>query len=788
MKTFLKIAAILLLLGLLAGGAGFAGLYYWAVQDLPKIKTITDYEPSLTTTIYTSNDKVLGYLAEENRFLRSMDEMAQSVPRAFLASEDSGFYEHGGIDIWGIVRAAIKNLKAGTIVQGGSTITQQVIKSLLLTPERSYKRKMKEAILAYRLEKYLSKKEILTIYLNEIYLGQGAYGVEAAAREYFAKHASELTLAESALLAGLPKAPSRYNPYRHPKMAKQRQKYVLRQMRNLGWIDQEEYSTAVKQPLEFESMEDPSWKAGAYYLEEVRRWLLDRYGRERTMQGGLNVYTAVDMKHQKAAEASVKEGLVASTKRRGWRGPIEHLPESEQQSFLNATRSNDNGPGSEDWFKVLVRSVDKGGAKVAFGNQTGWIDTDSLAWCRELDPSKAPEEVPDVEDARTVLEAGDVVWASSKGKKDEQGRYRLQLQQKPVVEGALVSMDPKTGLVRALVGGYSFQKSQFNRATQAERQTGSAFKPIVYSAALDHGYTPASMVLDAPIVYTDQETNSTWKPQNYERMTYGPTLLGTALVKSRNLVTIRVARDIGIDAVIQRAKTMGLEADFPRDLSVSLGSGSVTLVNLCKAFSGFARSGSIIEPRLVTRIEDAWGETIFESEKRHKRAISPQTSYMISYLMQEVVQRGTGWRAKALKRPVAGKTGTTDEQKDAWFMGFAPYLLTGVYVGFDDPRPMGKYETGSRAAAPIWLGYRQAVEDAYPVQDFDRPQGIVMARVDAENGLLAGPGTQKSYLLPFKAGTQPERISPKGVMDEGSSDGGGDGESTSKEEMLKHLF
>ena len=788
MKTFLKIFVILVLLGLLAGGAGFGGLYYWAVQDLPKIKTITDYEPALTTTVYSGDGQVLGYLAEENRFLRSIKEMAPTVPKAFLASEDSGFYEHSGIDIWGIVRAAIKNLKAGTIVQGGSTITQQVIKSLLLTPERSYKRKMKEAILAYRLEKYLSKKEILTIYLNEIYLGQGAYGVEAAAREYFAKHASELSLAEAAVLAGLPKAPSRYNPYRHPEMAKERQEYVLKQLLNLGWIEEEAYRRALEQPLEFKAMEDPSWKVGAYYLEEVRRWLIERFGEDQTLTGGLKVYTAVDLEHQKAAEESMRKGLVASTKRRGWRGPLKHLAEEDYAGFLKTGQDAQDRLESGEWIKVLVRTVEKGGAQVAFGNQTGWMDVASMAWCRELDPSKAPEDVPDIKDARKVLNVGDVVWASAVDGDAKPDRLVLELEQKPIVEGGLVSLDPKTGLVRALVGGYSFQKSQFNRATQAERQTGSAFKPIVYSAALDNGYTPASMVLDAPIVYTDEQTNSTWKPQNYERITFGPTLLSTALIKSRNLVTIRVARDIGIDAVIQRAKTLGLEADFPRDLSVSLGSGSVTLMNLCQAFSAFARGGSTIQPRLVTRIEDAWGEEIYSSEKQNQSAISPQTSYIITHLMQEVVQRGTGWRVKALKRPVAGKTGTTDEQKDAWFMGFAPYLLTGVYVGFDEPKPMGKYETGSRAAAPIWLGYRQAVEDEYPVQDFDRPDGITMARVDVENGLLAGPGTQKSVLLPFKAGTQPDKISPKGVMEDGSSGNGGGEESTSKEEMLKQLF
>jgi len=786
MKKFVLIClAVIAFLGLLAA-AGGVGLYFWALQDLPRIKTITDYNPPLTTTIYARDGQVLGYLARENRFLVPLKKMSPPVVKAFLASEDSGFYKHEGIDLLGIFRAAIKNFQAGSIVQGGSTITQQVIKALLLTPERSYKRKLKEAILAYRLEKYLSKDEILTIYLNHIYLGHGAYGVEAAARTYFAKHASELKPGEAAMLAGLPKAPSLYDPFRHPERARNRQEYVLDQLLDMGWISQEEYDTAMAKPLEVESMGDPSWKKGPSYLEEVRRWLVDRYGEETTYTGGLKVTTAVDLEHQQAAERAVKFGLEASTKRRGWRGPIRHL-EPEQWPAFSQNGTETMQAFDDEWVQVLVQDVSREGARVSFGNSTGWLDAASMAWCREPDPSKAPEEVRDVKDAGEVLAAGDVVWASVQAdEQTEEGQTVLALEQEPVIQGGLVSLEPKTGEVLALVGGYDFSGSQFNRATQARRQTGSAFKPIVYSAALDNGFSTASVLLDAPIVYTDYATNSTWKPENYEQVSFGPTLLRTALVKSRNLVTIRVARQIGIDTVIERARTLGLKAEFPRDLSVSLGSASVTLANLCQAFSGFARGGAIVEPRLVRSVEDSWGNEMFVSEPSVKPAISPQTAYILTYLMQQVVQQGTGWRVRALGRPVAGKTGTTDEQKDAWFMGFAPYLLSGVYVGFDEPKPMGKYETGSRAAAPIWLKYRERVESGYPVQDFERPEGIVMAKVDARNGLLASPGSEKTYLLPFKAGTQPDRISPLGRS---SADGGQGGASPgSQDEMLKELF
>ena len=396
-------------LGAIAGGIG---VYFWAVKDLPKIKTITDYNPPLTSTVFSRNKAVLGYLSRENRFLRPLSKMPPHVPDAFLAAEDASFYEHPGIDLMGIFRAAIKNLLAGDIVQGGSTITQQVIKSLLLTPERSYKRKLKEAILAYRLEKNLDKDEILTIYLNQIYFGHSAYGIEAAARTYFAKHASDLSLAEAALLAALPKAPSHYDPFKRSGKAKIRQMAILRHMLELGWIDAERYGQALEQPLDYASMPDPSWSIGASFLEEVRRWLLVQFGEEATYGGGLKVYTTVDLKHQQAAEASVRKGLEASTRRRGWRGPIEHLAEEQYAGFLEDASFQGDGPQPGEWFQVLVQEVSQDGARVLFRDQKGWIDVSSLGWCRPLDPAKAPEEVPQIKDARQVLKPGDVVWAA----------------------------------------------------------------------------------------------------------------------------------------------------------------------------------------------------------------------------------------------------------------------------------------------------------------------------------------------------------------------------------------
>ncbi|MBT8763483.1 PBP1A family penicillin-binding protein [Desulfohalobiaceae bacterium Ax17] len=779
MKVLKNLLIVLLLLLILITGSGI-GLYFWAAKDLPGFKKITDYNPPLVTKILTRNGRILGYFYKEKRFLVSLNEISEWVPKAFLAAEDANFYQHEGIDFLGIFRAAIKNLMAGGIVQGGSTITQQVIKSMLLSPERSYTRKLKEAILAYRLEKYLTKDEILTIYLNQIYMGAGAYGIEAAAREYFGKHASELNLAEAALLAGLPKAPSRYNPYKNFNSAKKRQEYVLNRLKELNWINDEEYNQARQTQITLKQMPDPSWQQGAYYLEEVRRWLIEKFGQNKVYTGGLVVYTAGDLEHLVAAENALKKGLIASTKRRGWQGPIEHLEANQFDHFLSQESVHPDILAPGEWIKVLVTRVDKKGAEVKFGPFQGWIDVKTMGWARTPDPKKAPEEVPKIKDARQVLTPGDVVWASIINQKENSSLWNLSLEQEPRVEGALVSLEPATGEVLALVGGYNFFKSQFNRATQARRQPGSAFKPIVYSAAMDNGFTPASIVLDAPIVYEDLQTNSTWKPENFEGIFYGPTLLRTALVKSRNLVTIRIAQRIGIDKIIQRAKDLGLKGEFPRDLSVSLGSVPVTLINLCQAYTAFARGGTYIQPHLINKVTTSWGEELYQAKYEPVKALSPETSYIITYLLQEVVRDGTGWRARVLKRPVAGKTGTSNNEQDAWFMGFTPYLLTGVYVGFDQLTPMGKYETGSRAASPIWVNYRLAVEPNYPIQDFPRPPGIVMAKIDAQTGLLAGPNSDKVYLLPFKEGTEPTSTSDSSSPKQESQ--------KASEDILKQLF
>jgi penicillin-binding protein 1A len=781
MKIF-KYLGISFIVCALLGVIGAVVLYNWAAKDLPGFKNITDYNPPLVTTVYAKNDEILGYFYKEKRFLVTLDQMSHWIPKAFLAAEDASFYQHEGVDLTAISRAFVINMKAGKVKQGGSTITQQIIKRLLLTNERSYERKLKEAILAYRLERYLTKDEILTIYLNEIYLGAHSFGVEAAARSYFGKHAKDLTIAEAALLAGLPKAPSRYNPYENPHLARKRQMYVLGQMLVHGWITQEQYDEAVAEELEFTSMPEPSWKVGPYYLEEVRRWLIDRFGEDVTYNGGLTVTTSCDIKHQKAADAALKRGLENSAQRRGWTGPIDNI------SLGNADEILKDGPQEREelskgqWVKSVVTGVKKNGASVRFGKFEGFMPLESMWWVREPNSDKSHEQVPNPTDARKVLKKGDVIWASIlKVPEKESKPVDLALERRPEVEGAIVSMDPKSGKVLALSGGYSFSRSQFNRATQARRQCGSAFKPFVYSTAIDNGFTPASIVMDSPIVFANEEEGKLWRPENFANTFKGPTLLRTALVKSKNTCTIRVAQELGIRKIIERARSMGLDSEFPADLSVALGSASVTLMNMVQAYSAFARDGSYIKPRMVLSVKSAWGDEMYTSEPEAVEAISPQTAYIMASLMKQVVSDGTGWRARALKRPIAGKTGTTNNEQDAWFMGYTPYLVTGVFVGFDEIRPMGRWETGSRAASPIWVQYRKEVEEDYPYQDFPQPQGIVMAKVDAKTGKLAGPNSEESYFLPFKEGTQPTEMAG------GTSESGEEGTSAG-DDLFKQIF
>lgn len=746
------------------GAASVAVLFHWAAQDLPDHARIAKFDPPLATTILARDGSILGSLYHEKRYLTTLSDMSPFLPKAFLAAEDDNFYRHIGIDPVAIVRAALVNLQRSRGTQGGSTITQQIIKQLLLTPERSLTRKMKEAILAVRLERMLSKDEILSVYLNQIFLGQHAYGVEAAARTYFGKHASDITLAESALLAGMPQAPTRYNPFRNPQEAKSRQMYVLGRLRTLKWISEEEYQQASTEPLVYWSMPEGLGGAAGWYLEEVRRLLLDfftddnlrrlgvetkKYGEDYVYEAGLTVTTAMEPSHQEAAAVGLRKGLEELSKRQGWRGPVENLPPDKHKEFLNASTFTPLDLVGNAWVKALVTKVEQGSALVALGKDfVGTVDVKTVSWARQPNAKVAGAHAPAVKDVRKVLEAGDVIWVSAtegtqtvtdaKGKKKQESipfdptlikagtPFAVALEQVPVSQGAVASIEPESGDVVALVGGYQFGDSHFNRATQARRQPGSSFKPVVYSAALDQGFTASSTLLDAPFVHVNAYTNKVWQPSNYERSYKGPLPLHTALALSRNTCTVRVAEQIGIPAVIERAKALGLEPHFPNELAVSLGAVAVSPLNLTQAYTAFANQGLAARPRIITSIVDADGRQLYKQDPEHWQAITPQNAYIMSSLLKEVVVAGTAGRARVLNKPMAGKTGTTNDENDAWFVGFTPHLVTGVYVGYDQLQPLGRLEAGGRTALPIFVYYRQLVEEQYPPDDFIMPEGIIM--------------------------------------------------------------
>lgn len=813
MKRFL-LYSLLVIAGFTAVGASAAAaMIYWASRDLPSYTKVADYRLPLVTTVYARDKSILGYFYEEKRFLVTLDQMPLHLRKAFLAAEDAGFYDHVGIDPKAIARAFIQNTLSGRKKSGGSTITQQIIKRLILTNERSYTRKIKEAILAYRLEKYLSKDEILTIYLNQIYLGSGAHGVEAAARAYFGKHVQDLTLAESSILATLPKAPSTNNPYEDPKATKGRQQYVLNQLLKLKWISQEEYDQAWAQPLAYTSMPDPSWKHGAWYLEEVRRRLkdtfteknvrannipIDMYGDDAVYRAGLHVYTAMDPEHQAAGEAALRQGLLETTKRQGWRGPIKQMQQAEVANYLESNPFDPVALENAGWTKAVVTKVTAAGADVALGQYKGYINVDTMRWCRTPNIKAAPDGTF-VRDATKVLAVGDLVWvsavgasgtgnpvgspakAASPGKKDGVPEYKaaavkkdasiqLSLEQLPEVEGALVSIETATGDVVALVGGYEYSyHNQFNRAVQAKRQPGSSFKPIVYSAALDKGFTAASMVLDSPFVTTGDASTKEWRPSNYDNTFLGPMLLRTALVKSRNLCTVQIAQRIGMDAIVERAKALGIDGQIPAELAVSLGAHAVSPLTMAEAYSAFANQGRRVKPRVITSVTDMWGQNLVTVEPESEEAISPQNAFVMATLLKEVVNAGTATRARVLGRPVGGKTGTSNEERDTWFIGISPYLTTSVYTGYDQVQSLGRLETGGRTALPSFIYYRKAVDHLYPPDDFEAAPDITSARVDGRTGELAGPSTQQAFVLPFYKGTEPKVVAGK-PLEKGQDD------------------
>ena len=743
-------------------------LWYMWSSNLPYIGSLREYNPPIITEIYSDDGEVIGRFWDEKRIVVSLDQLPKYLINAFIAAEDARFFEHEGVDIWGIVRAFMKNLKAGKIEQGGSTITQQVTKSLLLkNPEKTYRRKVREMSLSLQIEKTFSKERILYLYLNQIYLGHGAYGVEAAARTYFQKSAKDLTLAESALLAGLPQAPSRYSLILHFERAKSRQEYVLSRMREEGYITKEEEEEALKAPLMVASSKENPFKKAPYFTEYIRKYLEGKYGRDLLYRGGLKVYTTLNLNMQKAAQAAVRKGLAELDKREGYRGPLKNISPEELETYeIDAEKKYLAHPPEEgEIVEGLVEDVNdqRKEVSVRIGDKTGVIDFSDMKWARKPNPDiayysdRAKIKVPG-----DILKQGDLILVKITGAGKAPHDWRLSLEQVPEVQGALYSMEADTGRVRALVGGRDFYVSQFNRAIQSKRQPGSAFKPFIYAAALDWGMNPATVIIDAPYISTmNPDEEELWRPKNYKEKFFGPTLFRDALIKSRNVITIKILKKIGVENVIEYARNMGIKGDLSPDLSLALGSSGISLGELTRAYTVFADGGKLVEPIFINRIEDRYGQIIEENQPSSVEAISSETAFVMTDLLKAAVQEGTGWRVKALKRPAAGKTGTTNDLRDAWFLGFTPGLVTGVWTGYDDIRSMGAGETGSRAASPIWLYYMSEVLKDRPIEDFALPEGVVFAKIDAETGLLAGPSSKKTVFQAFREGEEPKEHTPK---------------------------
>ncbi len=900
---------ILAVAGTLVAGVVGGSVFWYFSKDLPPILNVADYRPMTVTRVIGNNgviaasgpagapapeakpsaapsaaaqpggpvaaaaamkpsvppsdEELLGEFYKQRRYLVPYDRIPEVVVKAFISAEDDQFFEHPGINVASIIRAAIANFKAGHKVQGGSTITQQVAKMLLLTPAQDYTRKIKEAILASRFEKNMSKQDILYLYLNEMYLGHGAYGVQAAAKTYFRKDISQVTLPEAAILAGLPQAPSKYSPVLAPHKAKERQRYVLRRMYETGAITEPQLREALNTPVRIYDDENLNLKYAGHLIEHIRRVVQEKYGEKAVWEDGLTIQVPASRALSMAAAKSLRDGLRNVDKGLGYRGPIRKLKPEEVDGFVKESKvkligkkigyvvllpdgkvdaleaMREAGIQTEDQlldvgeiYEGLVTAVDdkKKLAEVTLGPVKTTLTFDRMKWAkpyREATPGKGPEpSYPS-----RVLSRGDVILAKYLGvpEKEKIPGFHVSLEQEPQVEGALISIDAKTGYVMAMEGGFGYNQSQFNRATQAQRQPGSAFKPFIYAAGLEKGYTPATIIVDAPLVYEDSESGK-WKPTNFEEKFYGDTTFRQALIKSRNVPTIKIVQTVQVGSMIDYARRLGLTGHFNQDLSISLGSGSTSLIELTRAYALFPRLGRKVDALFYTKILDRDGRTLEELTPKPLPAevripplpapvetpapavaeatpgasplpvpsaaptqtteqlkpiplpsyppaddpdqvMDPRVAYVMTHLMKEVVNYGTGYEARSLGRAAAGKTGTTNEYNDAWFMGFTPQVVTGVWVGFDNQRQMGSTGTGAKAALPIWLGYMTEAVKSYPEGDFPVPPGVVFASIDPNTGKLAPSNSSRSIKEAFIEGTQPtESSDPLSSRQEGQTE------------------
>ncbi len=742
-----------------------AGLWYVWSSNLPYIGTLRDYNPPIITEIYSADGHVIGRLWKEKRIVVPLDQMPDNLINAFVAAEDGKFFEHRGVDIFSIARAFIKNQLAGKKKQGASTITQQVARLMLLkTQEKLYERKVREVLLSLQIEKNFSKDRILFLYLNHIYLGGGAYGVEAAARTYFDKSVLDLNLAECAMLGGLYQAPSRYSPATNFDLAKTRQKYTLDRMVNEGFITESQKSEALETPIIMSQAKENTFEKSPYFTEHIRRYLEQQYGRDLLYEGGLRVYTTVNLEMQKNAWDAISMGLYELDKREGFRGAPSTLSEDEIDEYRKKISLDlaANPPQEDSVVEGIVLEINDADkfATVAVGNDMCKLSHSAMSWARKPDPD-TPYYSARLNRISDVLGPGDVIKCRIIKPGEDDFKWHLALEQEPEVQGALFALETKTGKVRAMAGGRDFSNSQFNRAIQSRRQPGSAFKPIIYATALEFGMTPATIILDTPYVSSMNPDEDVWRPKNYAEKFFGPTLFRNSLINSRNVITVKILKQIKVQNVIDYARKLGIESDLTPDLSLALGSSGLSLKEITTSYSAFANNGVLVEPFFIERIEDRRGQIIEENQPLLKDVIPDYAAYIMTDLLKAVVEEGTGWRARELQRPAAGKTGTTNDLRDAWFIGYTPELLTGVWVGYDDQRSMGKGETGSRAASPIWLNFMKEALKGQPVQDFVAPDSVVFAKIDAEKGLLASPYSKKTVFQSFKKGTEPTEYTQK---------------------------
>ncbi len=750
-KHLKKIFILTLFITIISLSLIISVLWYYS-NDLPDYKFLKKYKPPISSKLYSNDGQLLSEFSSEKRIFVPFNSIPSLVVNSFLSAEDKNFFKHPGVDAKGVLRATINNISnilSSKRLEGASTITQQVAKNFLLTNEVSIDRKLKEAILAFRIERALSKERILELYLNQIYLGEGSYGIASASLQYFDKPISELNYSEAALLAALPKAPSRYNPYKNSELAKFRRNLVLKNLYDNNYIDKSLFQSLSKEDIKLKKRKSVYLENSNYYVEDIRKLIVDKYGFEKVYKQGFTINTPLNVSLQEQATKSLRKGLIEFDRKKGWRGPIQNFTKIKNwKKNIKKYKLE----GSLNWKLAIVKKINKFSVMIETEEEPeGYIELSSINWTK-----KSFED---------LFEFGDLIYV----KKIRENKYDLM--QMPKVNGAILIMDPYTGRVLALSGGFSFKNSEFNRATQALRQPGSAFKPFVYALALENGYTPATLVLDAPIVFDQGEDLKLWKPENYGKKFYGPSTLRTGVEKSRNLMTVRIAQNLGIKKIANFAEELNIYNNPEELLSLSLGSSETTLLKLTSAYCSFVNGGKLIKPKFIDRIQDSEGNTIFNSENRKcegcnrisylsddipkiknnfKQIMSKETAYQMTSILEGTVKRGTAKDLRELNLDLGGKTGTTNKNTDTWFIGFSSNYVIGVYVGYDEPSSLGKYETGSRTAMPIFKDFVKNSVKKENARPFKVPKGIKMLVVSSRSGERASYSDDSIIIEAFK--------------------------------------